>query len=113
MALRDTSRGSSISFDLPWANAQGKYLGLRFHLSDGYHFGWARVTVRYHNGSHSQRTWDALITGYAYETEPNKPILAGQVSEGDISQTHRSKHPALGSLALGAEGIAIWRRENS
>lgn len=114
MALRDTSRGNSISFDLPWANAQGKFLGLKFHLSDGDHFGWARVTVRFREGSHSQRTWGALITGYAYETVPNRPIEAGEVGKAErFSQNEISVRPALGSLALGAEGIAMWRREDN
>jgi hypothetical protein len=114
MALRDTSRGKSISFDLPWANVQGKFLGLRFHLSDGDHFGWARVTVQFHTGSQGQRSWNALITGYAYETVPNKPIEAGHIGEGETSsQNHSSMRPALGSLALGAGGIAMWRRENN
>ena len=131
MADRAISNGNSLSFYLPWADVQGKFLGLMFHLSDGDHFGWARVSVTFHKGSRNQRSWDALITGYAYETDPEKPIRAGQIDDGQINdgQIDDDKisddqasgqissdvppvNAGLGSLALGAEGIAMWRRED-
>jgi hypothetical protein len=66
----------------------------------------------------------ATITGYAYETIPNKAILAGQTKGTDeenslvqpnpISRTAPARAPAsLGALALGAPGLSIWRRDET
>jgi hypothetical protein len=61
------------------------------------------------------------LTGYAYETLPNKPIVTGithddsQIPQASLMQPAPEKDgvifPMLGALALGADGIAIWRRE--
>lgn len=102
------------SWDVPGA---GNYLGIRFQINGETHYGWARVYVRF--GFYSYV--DALLTGYAYETEPNKPIRAGDTgSEGGASAkpmgeiipapTPEMTPVTLGALALGAGGIAIWRR---
>lgn len=44
------------------------------------------------------------VTGYAYETNPNESIGAGQISEGPEPGT-------LGLLALGSLGLGYWRRK--
>jgi hypothetical protein len=61
----------------------------------------------------------AVLTGYAYETIPNKTIVAGQTKGPD--EANRSE-PAttisnpesatLGVLAMGADGLSVWRRES-
>lgn len=56
------------------------------------HFGWARLTV---NCSGFVNV-DATITGYAYETLPNKAIIAGK--------THGKQNATPGRLAQGALG---------
>jgi len=58
-----------------WINANERYLGLRIFVDREAHFGWARFSMRTVN----DRVF-ALLTGYAYEKTPNKPILAGQTS---------------------------------
>ena len=59
-----------------------------------------------------------LMSGYAYETIPNKPIIAGftsgpEVAEGASNQILAPTRPlaSLGLLALGRDGLNIWRRE--
>ncbi len=60
----------------------------------------------------------ATLTGYAYETIPNRRILAGQ-EEGsyaepgsdDVGPIAQAGRSALGALALGAAGVPIWRKE--
>jgi hypothetical protein len=94
-----------------WLDAHG-YLGLRIKLDGEWHYGWARL-----NGQRGQ----ALLTGYAYETIANKPIKAGQTSGDSDSSPQAGRMPApqlhsqgsLGALALGAPGLALWRREES
>jgi hypothetical protein len=61
----------------------------------------------------------ATLTGCAYETVPNKPILAGQMSGSEVSSAIAPQemlapsHPSatLGMLARGADHLAIWRRD--
>lgn len=68
----------------------------------------------------------ATLTGYAYETIPGKAIKAGQKKEAagdstnddfgpDASLTNpisdKPQPASLGVLALGAQGVVLWRRE--
>ena len=72
-----------------WINVRKRYLGLRFKIHGETHYGWARLNV-----SHPLPfVISARLTGYAYETNPDKPIVAG-----DMGPTGES----LGHLALGA-----------
>jgi hypothetical protein len=95
-----------------WANATNKYLGLKFLIDGQVHYGWARLTVA--------RGGDALLTGYAYETTPNKGIPAGLESGIDtetLDVPTAPSHPALqsatlGMLARGADALTLWRHEN-
>jgi hypothetical protein len=51
---------------------------------------------------------EATLTGYAYETIPNKPIIAGKTKGPDVI----TLEPAtLGHLAQGASGISAWREQ--
>jgi len=80
-----------------WINLNNRYLGLRFKIGAKIHYGWARLNV--HNNKAGKIT--ALLTGYAYETIPNKPIIAGK--------THGKDDVTLGHLATGASAIPAWR----
>jgi hypothetical protein len=102
---------------LPWDNVRDRYLGLVFEIQGKNHFGWARLSVQF---SSRQNTWRAQLTGYAYETVADRPIKAGQIQEqGDAAAGLNVPAPdpaqiaSLGGLALGADGIALWRREES
>jgi hypothetical protein len=97
-----------------WLHQVDKYVGIKFLISGQTHYGWMRLTV--------QGALSGYASGYAYETVPNKPIIAGVTSGPDVA---RSAAPAtvplfalpekqsqsLGMLARGADGVAIWRRE--
>jgi len=61
---------------------------------------------------------DGTITGYAYETVPNRPLDAGILpfandsSLSPVTPLPSSPVPAtLGVLATGAAGLSIWRGE--
>jgi hypothetical protein len=92
----------------PWSGVTGRYLGLKFLIDGEFHYGWARLTV-------AKKLNHIVLTGYAYETIPNKPLKAGQTSEtADEARTYGETFgPTLGMLALGADGMALWRREDS
>jgi hypothetical protein len=84
-----------------WAG-QGKgvkdrYLGLKFVISGEVHYGWARLSVTLGH----QRQFDNVsgtLTGYAYETIPDKPIIAGEITGPDVITV---QDLTLGGLALG------------
>src|SRR5580692_4681127 len=94
-----------------WVNTRSRYLGLKFRVKGKIHYGWARLNVTVGNSRIS-----ATLTGYAYETIPNKPIIAGATKGPDqwdaegidsgasltnpIPDTPQSA--SLGTLALGA-----------
>jgi len=111
-------RQSSRSCEGPWGNVTDRYLGLKFIIKGKTHYGWARLNV-----SCSNLTVTATLTGYAYETLPNKPIIAGKTKgpdDGSADQPDAAAFVApsperttLGLLALGAPGLSIWRRKVS
>lgn len=102
----------------PWNNVQDRYLGLKFKIQGQTHYGWARLNVEV-----SKTKISATLTGYAYETIPNKPIIAGTTEgpdEGNVDEANPATlneptlQPAsLGLLAMGSNGLSIWRREES
>jgi len=118
------SRGSSsTNWEDQWANGgkglKDRYLGLKFFINGKAHFGWARVTV-----TTSGKTFTATLTGYAYETIPNKSIIAGETKGPDGKGSLERPSPAsfatstvapatLGLLAMGSPGFSIWRRKES
>jgi hypothetical protein len=102
-----------------WANGgkgvKNRYLGFKFKINGQFHYGWARLSVT--TPSHSPYT--ATLTGYAYETTPNKGIVAGQESGpaevGDningTSPTSSFRPASLGLLGLGAAGLIFWKKK--
>lgn len=90
------SAGASTSIKRgPWVNVNNRYLGLKFKINGETHFGWARLSVEAERGRFYVQ---ATLTGYAYETIPDKPIIAGEENDADDS----AEQPVtLGTLALG------------
>ncbi len=106
-----------------WKDVTNRYLGLKFFVAGKVHYGWARLNV-------SGLT--ATLTGYAYETIPNKPIIAGKTKGPDVVTIEVGKtkgpdvvtvtsgrsvitlqNPSLGHLARGASAIPSWRAKES
>jgi hypothetical protein len=103
-----------------WHYAQARYLGVEFQISGKTHFGWARFKNSSARG--------ATLTGYAYETVPGKSIIAGKThgpadewDKEDIGSgafltnpiQDTPQPPSLGILALGAQGVPLWRRKET
>lgn len=93
--------GSTYSDVGAWAGGgkgvRDRYLGLRFVIGGEVHYGWARFSVTLGH----ERQFDDVsgtLTGYAYETVPNKPIIAGQTTGPDVIAVQPD---TLGGLALG------------
>jgi hypothetical protein len=94
-----TNDGSRSSRGL-WQYQVNRYLGLKFLINGETHYGWARLSVF---GNNSNCFISARLTGYAYETDPNTPILTGQRSDSfDLPQDSQDLVPGtLGTLAHG------------
>jgi hypothetical protein len=107
-----------------WLNVKNRYLGLVFVINGEIHYGWARLDAGLFPATSAVggRLY-GLLTGYAYETIPGKPIITGRTKEANdqdieepdpASLTTPTREPAsLGLLALGTPGLSIWRREKS
>lgn len=81
----------------PWKNRPGVgFLGAKFQIDGETHYGWIRLSHTSPKGG--------LMTGYAYETIPNKPIIAGATSDSEPESNMELPAGSLGSLAAGAAG---------
>jgi len=89
-----TYRGGKLTERGHWINVTDRYLGLKFLINGETHYGWARLNVRVKYPF----LIFATLTGYAYETIPNKKIIAGK--------THGKDDATLGRLAQGASGVS-------
>jgi hypothetical protein len=83
----------------------GPYLGFKFLIDGEIHYGWARVNVHANFLDVS-----ATLTGYAYESVANRPILTG-FTHGSVDASSDASQQAqppvagsLGQLAIGAAG---------
>ena len=86
------SHSKSISYG-DWLNVHGRYLGLMFQIKGKTHYGWARLNLTKSGGR-----FKVVLTGYAYETIANKPIIAGKTKGPDVITEHSG---SLGGLAAG------------
>ncbi len=89
-----------------WINVKNRYIGLKFRIGKDTHYGWARLNV----------SWDSkngivgTLTGYAYETVPKKPSIAGNTKDSIVTTVQPA---TLGHLARGASTLSAWRENES
>jgi hypothetical protein len=117
MAFAGGDYTSNTAFG-PWLKVKQAYLGFKFVIKGKIHFGWARI-----RRVSSNVGFPAIITGYAYETIPDEPIITGRTEADDevgVEQLNPASLGALtlgqrslGLLAMGSSGLSIWRREEA
>ena len=93
-------------------NHATRFVGVKFKISGTTHYGWIRVKVT----QSTAKTLAATITEYGYETIANKAVFAGLTTAAveSVGTEPASPHSAsLGLLAAGADGVALWRREET
>jgi hypothetical protein len=98
-----TSKGRSFNAG-EWKDVTNRYLGFRFVINNGWHYGWARVRVKLDVSGNIE----GALTGYAYESVPLKPIIAGKTHGKDGNAV---QPVSLGTLAAGATALSTRRHE--
>lgn len=122
----ETSRGrrSFHSSRGPWRSVHERYLGFKFQIDGEVHYAWARFnTSGFPEPQENSRGFvcnaKGTLTGYAYETIPDKPIVAGVIPDaGGNMRNPPVPNPelqnvtgsTLGVLASGAFGMGVWRK---
>jgi hypothetical protein len=92
-------------------NTSRKFLGVRFLINGKVHYGWI--------GFRSVQVGldlVATLAGWAYETQPNTPIVAGDLRGGTTDSEEAAMTAAPRSLELLAAGnvaLVDWRRRRT
>ena len=73
-----------------WLNGKKQFLGLKFTIAGQTHYGWARLTT----GVDTCKV-KAVLTGYAYESEPDTPILTGATSVDSTGNEQGASESAI------------------
>jgi hypothetical protein len=101
------ARPSNSVCNGPWTPGATRYLGLQFLIEGQVHFGWARLEV-----TCKDLHVLATMSGYAYETVTNKPIIAGQ-TKGSDEESSVKPDAALTALARESAPLGVlalgWR----
>jgi hypothetical protein len=100
MALSSSGEGTFGQ----WVNVSNGYLGVKFNIKGKTHYGWLRLSVQLLG----QARVKATLTGYAYESVPNRVIVAGKTKGPEVSMVQPA---SLGLLAAGVLAIPAWRNE--
>lgn len=103
-ALGTMVKGDRSSLRWRWTREGTGFVGFRFNNGSGNQYGWVRVHM---DGGASDFSF--TVVDYAW-ADLGEPIKAGQTSSSandDVTQKG-----SLGLLAIGAAGLALWRRRS-
>jgi hypothetical protein len=94
-------------------NTTDRFVGVSFQINGTTHYGWIgfrQVTYLKEEGDIT-----ATLTGWAYETEANTPIIAGDEGSGasDGESAKAAEPTSLELLAAGNVAMAEWRRRRA
>jgi hypothetical protein len=105
-AFRAFTLMETFEYGGPWANVSDRFLGVRFLINGEVHYGWIGFRMV------GDANFGAYLAGWAYETEPDTPILAGDM--GTAAPLDTSFTPSsLDILASGHNAIEQRRKRNT
>jgi hypothetical protein len=94
-----------VDSDGPFARTTNRFLGVKFIINGEIHYGWV--------GFRSASAGGAQLFGWAYETEPNKPIRTSLASASASAGASADGPTSLELLAGGHTTVADWRRRSA
>lgn len=72
-----SSSSSALFMEARWCGAGDRYMGLRFRRNGEWHYGWIRINA-------AADTTGMVIKDFAWETQANRAILAGDGGATDV-----------------------------
>ncbi|PLX31921.1 MAG: hypothetical protein C0600_04325 [Ignavibacteria bacterium] len=75
------SSSSALFMEARWCGAGDRYMGLRFRRNGDWHYGWIRINA-------AADTTGMVIKDFAWETQANSAILAGDGGTTDLEELH-------------------------
>jgi len=92
-------------------NEVNRYLGVKFQIHGSTHYGWIRLSIKFQDFD----GMTATINAYAYDTVANQKISAGSTTasaiQANVESVRTPGRPSLGALALGTDGLVLWKRK--
>jgi hypothetical protein len=123
-SMKDVVSYNGPRFSGPWGNTSS-FLGLQFDLNGQTAYGWAEVGVAGIAGSGDGDTPPSIgveLFGVAYNSCAGADIVTGETSNNvdpshcqvfvPLVPTPTPEPSTLGLLAVGAAGLALWRKRN-
>jgi hypothetical protein len=79
---------NTLPYTSAWGGTLGQlgvgYLGVRFHQADGLHYGWIRVHLPSRDPVLAGTVlFGTAVVDWAYESQPDTPIQAGAMGDGN------------------------------
>ncbi|MGA2022457.1 MAG: hypothetical protein ABSH02_17830 [Candidatus Sulfotelmatobacter sp.] len=96
-----------------WGFAFNRYLGVEFFIDGQIHYGWVRLTVNFVTNDRNTAEIRTHLSGYAYESDPEKLIIAGDEGKTANASAQSRSLKTLGLLALGAACIFQPKKETN
>ena len=91
-----------------WTDAKNRFLGVRFLINGEVHYAW----IGFRSATGQFGSVAAQLEGWAYETNPDAPIVAG--NRGTARQPVSSyQHTSLEMLASGHGATQAWRKRKT
>ncbi|MBN8701856.1 MAG: T9SS type A sorting domain-containing protein [Bacteroidetes bacterium] len=89
-----------------WCGVTDKFMALKFMIGTNTHYGWLRMDVA------NNASW-MKVKDYAFNSQPNQPILAGQTNNGMVGRADDFKDVGFSLFPNPTTGLLNIRATNT